>query len=112
LRRLRRRAGEGPALSELRVDGGAANNDFLMQFQADLLGLPVIRPRLLETTAVGAAMLAGLGVGLYRSVEKLAGRQRADRVFRPSAESEARLRWREEWRRAIACALRWGREIH
>jgi len=104
-------AGEGPALSELRVDGGAAKNDFLMQFQADLLGLPVIRPRLLETTAVGAAMLAGLGVGLYRSVEKLAGRQRADRVFRPSAESEARLRWREEWRRAIACALRWGREM-
>ncbi len=105
-------AAEGPELSELRVDGGAAQNDFLMQFQADLLGLPVVRPKLLETTAVGAALLAGLGVGLYRSVEELAGCRQADRVFRPSADAEARLRWREEWRRAIACALRWGREIH
>ncbi len=104
-------AGEGPALSELRVDGGAAENDFLIQFQADLLGLPAIRPRLLETTAVGAAMLAGLGVGRYRSVEELAGRQPADRVFRPSADAETRLRWREEWRRAVACTLSWGREI-
>jgi glycerol kinase len=104
-------AGEGLALSELRVDGGAAQNDFLMQFQADLLGLPVIRPRLLDTTAAGAAMLAGLGVGLYRSVEELTGRQPADRVFRPSADAETRLRCREEWRRAIACALSWGREI-
>jgi glycerol kinase len=104
-------AGGGPALSELRVDGGAAENDFLMQFQADLLGLPAIRPRLLETTAAGAAMLAGLGVGLYRSVEELTGRQQADRVFRPSADAEARRRWREEWRRAVACALSWGREI-
>jgi glycerol kinase len=103
-------AGEGTALSELRVDGGAAKNDFLMQFQADLLGLPVIRPRLLETTAVGAAMLAGLGVGLYRSIEDLAGRQQVDRIFRPSAEAEARLRWREEWRRAVACALGWARQ--
>ena len=100
-----------PALSELRVDGGAAENDFLMQFQADLLGLPAIRPRLLETTAVGAAMLAGLGVGLYRSVDELTDRQQADRVFRPSADAEARLRWREEWRRAVACTLSWGREI-
>jgi len=104
-------AGEGPALSELRVDGGAAQNDFLMQFQADLLGLPAIRPRLLETTAAGAAMLAGLGIGLYRSVEELPDRQQADCVFRPSADTEARLRWRGEWRRAVACALSWGREI-
>jgi len=104
-------AGEGPALSELRVDGGAAENDFLMQFQADLLGLPAIRPRLLETTAMGAAMLAGLGVGRYRSVEELTGRQQADRVFLPSVEAGARLRWREEWRRAIACTLSWGREM-
>ena len=104
-------AGEGPALSELRVDGGAAGNDFLMQFQADLLGLPAIRPRLLETTAMGAAMLAGLGVGRYRSVEELTGRQQADRVFLPSVEAGARLRWREEWRRAIACTLSWGREM-
>ncbi len=103
------RADGGPALSELRVDGGAAENDFLMQFQADLLGLPAIRPRLLETTAVGAAMLAGLGVGLYRSVGELTDRQQVDRVFRPSADAEARLRWRKEWRHAVACALSWGR---
>ena len=88
----------------------AAQNDFLMQFQADLLGLPTIRPKLLETTAVGAALLAGLGVGLYRSTDGLANRQQVDRVFHPAAVEEARLRWREEWRRAVACALGWARE--
>jgi glycerol kinase len=93
---------------ELRVDGGAAENDFLMQFQADLLDLPVIRPRSLETTAVGAALLAGLGVGLYPSLEELAHRQPPARVFRPGATDEARLRSREEWRRAVACARSWG----
>jgi glycerol kinase len=103
-------AGDGPVLRELRVDGGAAQNDFLMQFQADLLGLPTIRPKLLETTAMGAALLAGLGVGLYHSTDDLANRQQVDRVFHPAAEEEARLRWRAEWRRAVACALRWARE--
>jgi len=103
--------GSGPsAVRELWVDGGAAENDFLMQFQADLLGLPVIRPRLLETTAVGAARLAGLGVGLYQSVEELADRQSPERVFSPAVASEARLRWRDGWRRAVACASQWGRE--
>lgn len=103
--------GSGPsAVRELWVDGGAAENDFLMQFQADLLGLPVIRPRLLETTAVGAARLAGLGVGLYQSVEELADRQSPERVFTPTVASEPRLRWRDEWRRAVACASQWGRE--
>ena len=95
---------------ELRVDGGAAENDFLMQFQADLLDLPVIRPRSLETTAVGAALLAGLGVGLYPSVEGLAHRQEPARIFQPSTTGEARLRSREEWRRAVACARRWKQD--
>jgi glycerol kinase len=99
----------GPALGELRVDGGAAQNEFLIQFQADLLGLPAVRPTLLETTAAGAAMLAGLGVGLYRSTGELSDWQRAGRVFHPSADAEARRRWRGEWRRAVACALDWGR---
>ncbi len=99
-------------VQELRVDGGAAANDFLMQFQADLLGLPVIRPKLLETTAVGAAFLAGLGVGYYRSVEELADQQQPERVFRPGTAGEERLRWRDEWRRALACASRWGQGAH
>jgi glycerol kinase len=101
---------EGPDIAELRVDGGAAANDFLMQFQADLLGVPVIRPRLLETTAVGAALLAGLGVGLYRSMGELADRQQPERVFRPSATADDRRRWRREWRRAIERASRWIEE--
>jgi glycerol kinase len=95
---------------ELRVDGGAAENDFLMQFQADLLDLPVIRPRSLETTAVGAALLAGLGVGLYPSLEELAHRQEPARVFQPSATDETRLRSREGWRRAVACARSWKQD--
>ena len=99
--------GEGSKVRELRVDGGAAGNSLLMQFQSDLLGLPVTRPRLLETTAVGAAFLAGLGIGLYRSAEELIDRQQPERVFLPSAAPEQRLRWRDEWRRAVACASAW-----
>ncbi|MFB3879785.1 MAG: glycerol kinase GlpK [Armatimonadota bacterium] len=98
----------GPPLTELRVDGGAAKNGFLMQFQADLLGLPVIRPRLLETTALGAALLAGLGIGLYRSTAELSELQPPDRIFRPEATAHDRLRWRNEWQRAVACALAWA----
>jgi glycerol kinase len=102
--------GGAAGVRELRVDGGAAENDFLMQFQADLLDRPVVRPESLETTALGAALLAGLGVGLYRSVEELSDRQRPGRVFRPGGTEEVRRRLREEWRRAVACARSWGRD--
>src|SRR5919108_2326527 len=86
-------------LAELRVDGGAAANDLLMQFQADLLGVPVLRPKVLETTALGAAYLAGLTVRLWKSREELAKHWQLDRRFEPRMpreEAQAKLaRWRE-----------------
>src|SRR6185437_3619571 len=94
----------GEPLSELRVDGGASANDLLMQFQADLLGVPVVRPKVLETTALGAAYLAGLTVNLWKSREALASHWQVDRRFEPRmarAEAEGRMaRWREAVRRA------------
>jgi glycerol kinase len=94
----------GEKLAELRVDGGASANDLLMQFQADLLGVPVVRPRVLETTALGAAYLAGLTVDLWKSREVLARQWKAARRFEPhmdSSDREARMaRWREAVRRA------------
>jgi len=98
----------GRKLAELRVDGGAAANDLLMQFQADLLGVPVVRPRTLETTALGAAYLAGLTVDLWKSREELARQWRAERRFEPRmppAERESRL---ARWRQAVARARGWG----
>jgi glycerol kinase len=95
-------------LSALQVDGGAAANDFLMQFQADVLGVPVARPDLLETTALGAAGLAGLATGVWQKPEDfLAGRTFTR--FTP-ARGAARVRARmPEWRRAVAAALHWAR---
>ena len=95
-----RAAKRGTTLKTLRVDGGAAANDFLMQFQADLLGVPVDRPKVVETTALGAAFLAGLGVGLWspRDLEPL---RAADRVFRPRMKAAERERLQRGWRQAV-----------
>jgi glycerol kinase len=94
----------GQPLAELRVDGGASANDLLMQFQADLLGVPVVRPRILETTALGAAYLAGLTVDLWQSREEIARQWQAQRRYEPrmgAAEREARMaRWREAVKRS------------
>jgi len=94
----------GQPLAELRVDGGASANDLLMQFQADLLGVPVVRPRVLETTALGAAYLAGLTVDLWKSREEIARQWQAQRRYEPrmgAAEREARMaRWREAVKRS------------
>ena len=92
----------------LRVDGGAASNDFLMQFQADLLGVPVERPAMLETTALGAAALAGIATGVWSSVDELRGGV-AVRRFEPAigaAERDARVR---SWARAVHATLAWAR---
>jgi glycerol kinase len=98
----------GFSIRELRVDGGAAVNDLLMQTQADLLGLPVIRPKMIETTALGAAYLSGLSAGLWSSPEAIAAQWRADRVFEPSISrdaAESRLaRWSDAVRRASGWA--------
>ncbi len=94
-------ADSGQPLQVLRVDGGAAENDFLLQFQADLLAVPVDRPKLVETTALGAAFLAGLGVGLWKPAQLERLRVR-DRVFRPRMRGEQRELLYQGWRRAVA----------
>jgi len=86
---------------ELRADGGAAANNHLMQFQADILGVPVVRPRLLETTAAGSAFLAGLGTGMWRDPEELEGAWCEDRRFEPEMETEQRDRLYLGWRGAV-----------
>ena len=91
-------------LTELRVDGGAANNDLLMQFQADLLDVPVLRPRDTEITAKGAALLAGLKTGLYDESTMKASWQ-VDRIFEPSMSIDAREQHLDKWQRAIARSL-------
>jgi glycerol kinase len=95
-------AAAGAPLSALRVDGGAAANDFLMQFQADVLGVPVDRPRVVETTAMGAAFLAGLGCGFWKSQAELAQARRLDRRFRPRMKPEARDALYRGWQEAVA----------
>ena len=98
--------GGGAPVAELRVDGGACVNDLLMQFQADLLGIPVVRPAVTETTALGAAYLAGLATGVYRSTEELAGLWRAERRFlpevTPARAAELMARWEHAVRQAVA----------
>jgi len=94
-------------LSELRVDGGAAANDLLMQFQADLLGVPVARPKVLETTALGAAYLAGLTVDLWKSRDELASHWQLDRRFEPSMSRDEAAAKLARWREAVARSRGW-----
>jgi glycerol kinase len=103
-------AADAPApLQELRVDGGASRNDLLMQEQADLLGVPVSRPAVTETTALGAAYLAGLATGVWSGPDDLASHWRLDRCFEPSAPADAVARRRERWREAVERAKGWSR---
>ncbi|MCC6315488.1 MAG: glycerol kinase GlpK, partial [Thermomicrobiales bacterium] len=100
-------ASGGVPLRELRVDGGAARNDLLLQIQADSLGVPVLRPANVETTALGAAYLAGLGAGLYDGLPEIARHWRAERVFEPRISADERNTHHAQWRRAVNRALRW-----
>jgi glycerol kinase len=95
-------AESGRSLAGMRVDGGASANDFLMQFQADALGVAVDRPKLVETTALGAALLAGRGVGLWSSAAQLRAVRKPDRVFKPRMKAEKREALYSGWRRAVA----------
>ncbi len=92
----------GEALQELRVDGGAAANDFLMQFQADILGKRIVRPTDVETTALGAAYLAGLAAGFFRSLNELGEFWKADRVFEPRMSADEREELYTGWGKAVA----------
>jgi glycerol kinase len=97
----------GIDLTELRVDGGAAANDGLLQFQADLLGVAVVRPQVTETTALGAAYLAGLAVGYWDSTDALARHWRMDRRFEPSLPASYSGARRAEWREALSRSKNW-----
>ncbi len=95
------------ALAELRVDGGATANNVLMQFQADLLGVPVVRPKIAEITALGAAYLAGLAVGYWKSRREIAGQWEPERIFSPALERDVVAQLRVKWQRALERAKRW-----
>jgi glycerol kinase len=95
----------GIKLKELRVDGGASANNLLMQLQADLLGVPVVRPRVSETTALGAAYLAGLAVGFWKSQAEIATQWQTDRRFTPSMKRSERTRIADGWERALKQAM-------
>ena len=98
-------AGGGAPVHELRVDGGACVNDLLMQFQADLLGIPVVRPQVIETTALGAAYLAGLAVGVYRDAAQLASQWQVQREFHPTMSRERAQELMTGWERAVRQAV-------
>jgi glycerol kinase len=97
-------------VKELRVDGGAAANDGLMQFQADLIGVPVTRPKVLETTALGAAYLAGLGVGFWEDTTELAKQWQREKNFKPAMGRAKVAKLRRGWHKAIGCAKGWLRD--
>ncbi|MSN25794.1 MAG: glycerol kinase GlpK [Geobacter sp.] len=97
----------GIPLTELRVDGGATSNDLLMQFQADLLGVPVVRPRVRETTALGVAYLAGLAVGFWRDQAEIGQLWQAERTFTPAMERGRAAELRSRWNRALERSKGW-----
>ena len=99
---------ETTPLAALRVDGGAAVNNLLMQFQADVLGVPVVRPRVTETTALGAAYLAGLAAGFWANPEELRLKRQGDIRFEPKIDLAQRAECRARWQRAVERAKNWS----
>jgi glycerol kinase len=98
-------ADSGIKLKELRVDGGASANDLLMQLQADLLNVPVVRPRVSETTALGAAYLAGLAVGYWKNEADIAKQWQTDKRFKPTMKRADRERIATGWEKALSQAM-------
>jgi glycerol kinase len=98
----------GFAIGELRVDGGASADSFLMQFQADILGIPVRRPMIRETTALGAAYLAGLAVGFWRDLEEIKARWSIDKIFEPHMGKSRAESLCADWKRAVERSLGWA----
>jgi glycerol kinase len=102
------RADSGVELSALKVDGGMVGNELLMQIQADLLGVPVVRPVVAETTALGAAYAAGLAVGFWRSTDEIAANWSADRQWQPALAEDERERRYAEWKKAVTRTFDWA----
>lgn len=96
------------SIDELRVDGGAANNNFLMQFQADLMQVPVVRPQVTETTALGAAYLAGLSTGFWKDVTEMASHWKTDRIFEPKISVDAAAAQQSRWKKALERSKDWA----
>jgi glycerol kinase len=101
-------ADSGIRIRELRVDGGATVNNLLMQFQADLIGTRVVRPRITETTALGAAYLAGLAVGYWKGVTELEHQWQLDRAFTPEMSPEKIHELVHGWNRAVKATVAWA----
>jgi glycerol kinase len=101
-------ADTGAPVAELRVDGGACANNLLMQFQADVLGAPLTRPRVIETTALGAAYLAGLGAGFWDGPDDISGQWREDRRFLPQTDDAGRTAMKQGWKKALERAKGWA----
>ena len=104
------RADSGIALEALKVDGGASANNYLMQTQADVIGAPVVRPTCVESTALGAAFLAGLAVGFWRDFDEIRRYYAADRTFLPTISEQERAERLDGWKRAVRCACSWAEQ--
>ena len=100
----------GIPIADLKVDGGACANDFLMQFQSDILNCNVQRPKCIETTALGAAYLAGLAVGYWESLDDIRSNWAIDKIFDPDMEEAERAAKLKGWHKAVKCAILWGEE--
>jgi glycerol kinase len=99
----------GDGLSELRVDGGASVNDGLLQYQADIMQLPVVRPRITETTALGAAYLAGLAVGVWTQRDQIASHWQVERRFEPNMAASQAAALRARWQQAVERSKQWAK---
>ena len=100
----------GIPITALKVDGGACSNNFLMQFQSDILGTDVHRPQCIETTALGAAYLAGLAVGYWESIEDIRNNWAIDRAFTPEMDEQKQQKLLKGWHKAVKCAILWGED--
>lgn len=100
----------GFKIGELKVDGGASANDFLMQFQSDIVGSDVYRPRCIETTALGAAYLAGLAVGYWEGLDDIKNNWAVDKIFSPAMKENKRIERLKGWHKAVKCALLWAED--
>ena len=103
-------ADSGISISALKVDGGASANNFIMQTQADMVRVPVVRPECVETTAMGAAYLAGLAVGYWKDKEEIIKNWKEEKVFRPEISVEERDKKMAGWKRAVKCSYGWAKE--
>lgn len=98
------------SLTGLNVDGGASVSDLMLQFQADMLNIPVNRPACVETSALGAAYLAGLAEGVWKNTEELASLRRTEKIFVPDCTEEIRRNRLAQWHKAVGCAAGWASE--